>query len=289
MEVNPKAGAVAHGDSGLSAILIALYCPSDIRGWQTAARRTVNVAMVANPLSGPDRLTVVRLPILGVVLETLALPFKYPAILIRYEWIPFVGLVASRLISWILLTALGLWQSDTIWLIVTHVALFTPFSVAWSRVAIRGADVSLPARPFEYQATEWKYFLANAIMIVAVGALLGLPMILYQHAMLIFDRRLTGVAAILVLLGTAFVALGFLRFAFVFPAIAIDRFEGIVKWGKQTAGNFEPLAAAIALSCAPYLVVEVLVRMAADPNAEGVAAMAGRREVAAITMTVASG
>src|SRR5260370_6895097 len=50
-------------------------------------------------------------------------------------------------------------------------------------------------------------------------------------------------------------AIGYVRLAFVFPAIAIGRYPGIRTAWTQTAGNIERLAAILVLAFLPYWLI----------------------------------
>src|SRR5260370_39903960 len=92
-------------------------------------------------------------------------------------------------------------------------------------------------------------------MMILIAMVAGPPIAMFRYGHVNFDRQIVGAAGFLLLAGVFLIALGFVRLAFVFPAIAIGRYAGISAAWKQTAGNLERLAAIILLSYAPYLVV----------------------------------
>ncbi|GEM_PF-2566458 len=227
--------------------------------------------MARNEQSDGSRFTVIRLPILGIVLETLALPFKHLPELAKYGWIPFGGLLAARLIEWVL------WHFSVpgagTWMGVAHLVLFTPFSVIWTRVAIEGSEAKLPERPFAFTRIEWQYLIATFLMLLAVVVLLTPGMAVYRYGQRIFESGITFAGEMLILLVGVAELLAFVRIAFIFPAIAVGRYEGLVAAWRQTAGNFEPLLAIMALSSAPYYLALAAIRLGGGYYPAGLSAM----------------
>ncbi len=229
------------------------------------------IPMAGNEQSGGSQFTVVKLPILGIVLETLALPFKHPMELAKYGWIPFVGLLGARLIEWFL-RQFSVPGTD-LWMSVAHLILFTPFSVTWTRVAIEKSEAKLPDRPFAFTRIEWQYLVATVLLMVAVVILLTPAFALYRYGQSIFDNGITFFGGMLLLLTGVAELLAFVRISLVFPAVAMERYEGVAAAWRQTAGNFEPLLAIIVLSSAPYYLAFAAVRLGVSSYPAGVSAM----------------
>jgi hypothetical protein len=141
---------------------------------------------------------------------------------------------------------------------LAHFILFTPFSVAWTKLAIRGRGSVAKHPAFAYTRTQWLYLLASILMIVAMVLCLGLPLILVLYGQQNFDNQIKLLGAGGFLLGLGLFSIGYVRLAFIFPAIAIGRYAGIAAAWKQTAGNIERLAAIFFLSYLPYYFVRQL-------------------------------
>jgi hypothetical protein len=231
--------------------------------------------VAANVQSGQQRFTVVKLPVVQIVLETLALPFRHLQELIKYGWIPFAGSLGLRLIDWLLRQYFpsGTWSG--VLMTIGHFALFVPFSVTWTRVTIYGSEAKLPSGPFVYGRTEWQYTAAIAVLIVTLTILVGMPLLVYQFGHQQFSAGTEYLGAILLAVGSVLVGAGYVRFAFVFPAIAISRYRGIGPAWRQTTGNLERLALLIVLSIAPYETIGQIVRFAEGDLSPGLAAMTG--------------
>jgi hypothetical protein len=138
---------------------------------------------------------------------------------------------------------------------IMHLIIFTPFSVAWTKLAIRGRQAVANHPAFTYSRTQWLYLLATAVMIVALTFSLGIPGVLARYAQQNSENQLMMLAWVLLVGGLGLFVIGCLRLAFVFPAIAVGRYAGISAAWKQTAGNIERLAAIFILSYLPYWLI----------------------------------
>ncbi len=84
------------------------------------------------------RFTVVELPVFPIVTESLLMPLNCLPELVKFGWIPFTAILALDLICF------GLLREDVSrgvtgsLMTIAHFVLFTPFSVAWTKLAIRG-------------------------------------------------------------------------------------------------------------------------------------------------------
>lgn len=213
------------------------------------------VEVVNVQTNGQRRFTVVELPVFQIVKESLLMPFLYLPELVKFGWIPFAAILAIDLICF------GLQREDVSrgltggLMPIAHFVLFTPFSVAWTKLAIRGRASVAKHPAFAYSRTQWMYLLANAAMMAALMILFGLPLVLVQYGQRNFDHQTTVLGVTAAILGLGLYAVGYLRLALVFPAIAIGKYAGIRASWRQTAGNIERLAAVILLAFLPYLII----------------------------------
>ncbi|MFZ0679775.1 hypothetical protein [Candidatus Binatus sp.] len=205
--------------------------------------------------SGQRRFTVIELPVLPMVRESLLLPFKCLPELVKFGKMPFMLILAIDVLCY------GLERQDIsrsltgILMLIAHFILFTPFAVAWTKLAIRGRQAVAKHPAFAYSRTQLIYLLATMVMIVALTICGGFPFALLRYAQRIFDNQLVLLAGGGFFLGLCVYLIGYLRLGFVFPAIAIGRYAGIAAAWKQTAGNIERLAAIVVLSYLPYWLI----------------------------------
>ena len=64
-------------------------------------------------------------------------------------------------------------------MMVAHFVLFTPFSVAWTKLAIHGRRSVANHPAFAYSRTQWMYLLATTVMILALLISVGAPSCCY--------------------------------------------------------------------------------------------------------------
>src|SRR6202451_626820 len=167
------------------------------------------------------------------------MPFRYLPELVKFGWIPFAAILAIDLVGY------GLMREDVAkgatgaLMAVAHFVLFTPFSVAWTKLALRGRPAVAKHPQFLYSRTQWFYLLAVAAMMVALLVLAGIPYLLLRYGQRNFDTELSLLGETAAMLGLGIYVIAYVRLAFVFPAIAIGRYAGVrVAW-KQTAGKNE--------------------------------------------------
>jgi hypothetical protein len=201
------------------------------------------------------RFTVIELPVLPIVRESLLLPFKCLPELVKFGKMPFLLILAVDVFAY------GLERQDISrtlsgsLMTLAHFILFTPFSVAWTKLAIRGRQSVAKHPAFAYSRTQLLYLLATTLMIVAMIACVGIPYILFRYAQRNSDTQLALLGGAGTFLGLGIFLVGYLRLGFIFPAIAIGRYVGISDAWKQTAGNIERLAAILFLSYLPYWLI----------------------------------
>ena len=142
-------------------------------------------------------------------------------------------------------------------MMVAHFVLFTPFSVAWTKLAIHGRRSVANHPAFAYSQTQWMYLLATTVMILALLISVRVPFVLLRNFQRNFENELMILAGGGLFVGLGIYVIGYLRLQFVFPAIAIGRYAGISASWKQTAGNIERLAAIVLLSYLPYWLIRL--------------------------------
>ncbi len=197
----------------------------------------------------------IELPVFPIVAESLVLPFKYLPELVKHGGIPFLLVLIAEAISFLLAREDVPNYATGVLMAVAHFVLFTPFSVTWSKLAIHGRPAIATDPPFAYSRTQWLYLLASAVMMISLAIVVGPSAALLRYGQLNFDNQIVMAAGALLVAGLFLFAIGFVRLAFVFPAIAIRKYAGISAAWKQSRGNIERLAAIIVLSYVPYYVV----------------------------------
>ena len=184
------------------------------------------------------RVTIVELPVLRIVGQSLWLPFRYLRELAKYGWIPFLLSLGANAINFLIVREDAPKYVSQIWMMAAHFALFTPFSVTWTKLAIYGREAIANDPPFAYSRTVWLYLLATILMMVSITIIAAPPLALLRYGQANFDNQLVAAAGVLSIAAIFLVALGFFRIAaFVFPAIAIGKYAGLSAAWKQTAGN----------------------------------------------------
>ena len=205
--------------------------------------------------NGQRRFTVVELPVFPIVKESLLMPFRYLPELVKFGWIPFAAILAIDLVCY------GLLREDVSrgvtggLMVISHFLLFTPFSVAWTKLAIKGRGAVATHPSFSYSRTQVLYLLAVAVMMTALLILVGTPYVLLRYGQRNFDSQITLLGGAAAMLGLGIYTIGYVRLAFVFPAIAIGSYAGIRAAWRQTAGNIERLAAILVLAFIPYWII----------------------------------
>ena len=96
------------------------------------------------------RFTVVQLPVLSIVRETLLLPLNFLPELLKFGGRPFILILAADVFCY------GLLREDvsrgvtSILMAIAHFVLFTPFAVAWTKLTIRGPQAVAKHPAFAY-------------------------------------------------------------------------------------------------------------------------------------------
>ena len=123
--------------------------------------------------TGQRRFTVVELPVFPIVKESWLMPFRYLPQLVKFGWIPFAAILAIDLICFGLIREDVSQGATGALMVLAHFVLFTPFSVAWTKLAIRGPQAVAKHPQFSYSRTQWYYLLAVAVMMAALMVLAG--------------------------------------------------------------------------------------------------------------------
>src|SRR5271156_1857261 len=137
--------------------------------------------MTNEQTNGQRRFTVIELPVLPIVRESLLLPFKSLPELVKFGKMPFALILAADVFCY------GLERHDISRnltgsvMAIAHFIVFTPFAVAWTKLAIRGRNAVANHPAFAYSRTQWMYLLATAVMIVAMVVSLGIPVVLARY------------------------------------------------------------------------------------------------------------
>ena len=135
------------------------------------------------------RFTVIELPVFPIVKESLLLPFNYMPEL-KFGKMPFLLILAVDLLCY------GLERQDIsksltgTLMMVAHFVLFTPFSVAWTKLAIHGRRSVANHPAFAYSRTQWMYLLATTVMILALSISVGVPFVLLRNFQRNFENEL---------------------------------------------------------------------------------------------------
>lgn len=195
-----------------------------------------------------------ELPVLRTAKQGYSLPFRHAAEMIRLGWLAICGNVITELLAWLCArhgvskTVQGL-ISLTINEIVS-----VPFAVAWIRLAVLGPQ-SIKNRPwFVCGRVELTYVGLRILWIAGFIAGIIIPgaIAIYVRASSVGSNSqapaLASFVSVLSLLASMIVDL---RFTFLWPSIAIQRFAGILPTWNQTRGYLERLVAIYALILLP--------------------------------------
>jgi hypothetical protein len=236
--------------------------------------------------SSARRFTVLVLPVLPIVGQSLLLPFRFLPELVKFGSIPFLLILGADAICFILEREdLPRITTGAI-MAIAHFILFTPFSVAWTRLAIRGRAAVANEPAFAYSRDAWIYLFATAVLIVVMLICCGFPFSLLRYGQRNFDNQLATVGGLGLLTGLFVFLIAFIRLAFVFPAIAIGNYQGLSAAWRQTAGNFERLAAIILLTYVPFWAVRQVAEWFIGYHPPGLASVArGVLDMLLIAMT----
>jgi len=92
-------------------------------------------------------------------------------------------------------------------------------------------------------------------MMTALVVLVGIPYVILRYGQRNFDSQITLLGGAAAVLGLGIYTIGYVRLAFIFPAIAIGKYAGVRAAWRQTAGNIERLAAMLVLAFLPYWII----------------------------------
>src|ERR1019366_7576473 len=185
--------------------------------WRTTDKQT----------NSERRFTVIELPVFPIVAQSLVLPFNYLPELVKYGGIPYLLMLVARAISFLLAREDASSSATGGLMAVAHFVLFTPFSVTWTKLAIHGRPAIATDPPIVYSRTQWQYLLATTVMMISLAIIAGPSAALLGYGQRNFDNHVTMAAETLLGAGVILFAIGFVRLAFVFPAIALRKYAGI--------------------------------------------------------------
>jgi hypothetical protein len=199
--------------------------------------------------AGGERLSIVR-----TTAAALAMPFRYPVELVRFGAVVFALSIANDVVlHYLSQVSVRYW-----WMMLSHVAIYTPLAIVWTRITVLGRKSVSTIGLYRYSAVEVRYLLASALVYII---LLGPVLVIVQWALTAHQAgdsaSANGLAvpAIVIIFVDLIV---FVRLSFLFPAIALQRYRGIGAAWRQTHGNFERLLAIETAVLVPYIAIRMV-------------------------------
>ena len=194
------------------------------------------------------------LPVLPTVAESFSILANRGAQFAKLALVPVAITLASQIASGYFAAVFGAFWLNWAWYL-PYVIIVTPFAVAWTRLILlpsSGATVSVVPR-FGYR--ELTYLGIS----IALAALTGVVPTLTALVLLTSDRIGVAFGPMLVLVAVSVVLATFvaLRLSFALPAVAIDRFAGLVGAWRQTEGAALRIFAINFLVLVPILIVQI--------------------------------
>lgn len=144
------------------------------------------------------------------------------------------------------------------WLAIPHLAILAPYEVAVTRIALLGSKGVEGRSSYVYGTTERRYFIANLSLLLAAFGPLAVPILIGYYGHLIL------VAALVAIPATAVALLLGVRLALIYPAIALDRYDGIVACWRRTRGSFWRLFAISQMVGWPIVVLSFIIERVKD-------------------------
>ncbi len=215
---------------------------------------TSNPEQIENPKRSDTLAARAELPSVGITLGALAMPFRYLPELVRFGAIVFALSLANAIVLHYLTRAIVRYW----WIMLSHEAIYAPFALVWTRIAVLGRKSVSTISRYRYGAVEIRYLIASLLL---VTVLLGPILILLGWTLAAHQSGATTTAEVLsvVILAVMFVDLiVFVRMSFLFPAIALGRYRGVAAAWRQTQGYFERLCAIEAAVLAPYIAIHIV-------------------------------
>src|SRR5258708_6268509 len=137
-------------------------------------------------------------PIVEIALRSLASPFKYPLLLIKFGAVPFFLSVILEIIGNLLHTT-GLVRSfGLFWVLLGLTVVYIPFDVGWTRLVIEGAPSVANRSLFPFGRTE-RYFLLAVFLFGCSWIILAIPVLVARSALRGFNHDLQLAAGLLLL------------------------------------------------------------------------------------------
>ena len=110
-----------------------------------------------------------RLPVVTIALRSYSSLVVYLPEFGRLVWMTFLFALGARLMQ-LCFEYLELPAVVTSgWALASHFVIFTPFLVSWTQLSVDGTQRVVSKRPFKYGPIEWRYLLADAVIMTAFG------------------------------------------------------------------------------------------------------------------------
>lgn len=209
-----------------------------------------------NPNASGTLVDAGALAMVRITLGALALPFRCLPELVRFGAIVLALTLANEIVIHFL-TQIGVryW-----WMMLSHEAIYAPFAIVWTRIAVLGRKSVSTIPRYRYGTVEIWYLVASlltfTILLGPVLVLRGWMIGAHQSGETAMADGF-GAAALVMLFVDVIV---FVRLSFLFPAIALQRYRGVAAAWRQTHGYFERLCAIEAAVAAPYMVIQMVHR-----------------------------
>jgi len=155
-------------------------------------------------------------------------------------------------ISWLLAKLTGSLVVILGWYGIATIAILAPYMIAMMRTALLGSKGVEGRSSYVYGTTEKRYFIANLLLVLAdLGPLAAAIAIGYYGGSILLGALISIPAA------AAGLLLG-VRVALIFPAIALDRYDGIVACWRRTRESFWRLLAISLIVASPFYVFSLI-------------------------------
>jgi hypothetical protein len=210
----------------------------------------------------------VALPVVRIIFRSLRLPFQHVHRVWKVSLVTFGLVLASNLIELFISNQTGVGDNPAFResTALIHAIIIAPFAVVWSKIAIDGTAGVEGSGALPLETTELSYAVAS----VALWLLFLLPLFpLFQMmttARQSGDEATMGVAGIFAIVVAVMVAFAVVRMSFLFPAIAIGRYQGVRAAWVQTRGYLEALSAIEGAVCIVYLMIWLFARHFRRPD-----------------------
>ena len=135
------------------------------------------------------RFTVLPLPVLSIVRETLLLPLKFLPELLKFGGRPLILYLAADVFCYGLLREDVSRGATSSLMGIAHFVLFTAVLGGLDQARDSGPQAVAKHPRFAYSRTQWLYLLATAVMSVAMVACVGIPFIVMRYGHEVLTSR----------------------------------------------------------------------------------------------------